>query len=131
VPPESLVAYVAEATAGVHPLARYPNGDVALPNKLFEFLHAGLPMIVSDSPAMADFVRRHNLGEVAPLEDVEAWAGAIGRVVTSPDSFGLAPGDRDSLLREWSWETQERRLFAVYRELLGSRAPAALVAAAE
>src|SRR6185436_20856828 len=84
VPPDAVVSLIREADAAVHPLERYPNGDVAMPNKLFEYLHAGLPMVGSDAPQMAQFVRTHSLGEVASVEDEEAWARAIDRVLTDP-----------------------------------------------
>jgi glycogen(starch) synthase len=117
VPPESVAQYVAEADVGVYPLARYPGGDIALPNKLFEYLHAGLPMVVSDSPTMADFVRRHGLGEVAPVDDAPAWAEAIERAL-APPFYRDSDSEWKALKEEWCWERQEETLIAVYREVL-------------
>jgi glycosyltransferase involved in cell wall biosynthesis len=117
VPPESVVRFVAEADVGVYPLARYPGGDIALPNKLFEYLHAGLPMVVSDSPAMAGFVRRHGLGEVAPVADAPAWAEAIERAL-APPYYRDRVSQWEALKEEWCWERQEETLIAVYREVL-------------
>jgi glycosyltransferase involved in cell wall biosynthesis len=121
VPPESIVRYVADANVGVNPLDRYLNGDLALPNKLFEYLHARLPMVVSDSPTMASFVREHSLGEVASVRDLTAWECAIARAVAEPERYQADPEAREALLSEWSWEAQEERLLAVYRDLLGTR----------
>jgi glycosyltransferase involved in cell wall biosynthesis len=118
VPPESVVPYVAEADVGVYPLGRYPAGDISLPNKLFEYLHAGLPMVVSDSPAMAGFVRRHRLGEVVPVDDAEGWARAIERALAA-QPYRTRVSEWEALKEEWSWERQSERLLAVYRELLG------------
>ncbi len=112
VPPDAVVPFVAEADVGVHPLERYGNGDIALPNKLFEYLHAGLPMVVSDTPAMAGFVREHDLGAVAPVDDVEAWVDALRSQLAAP-RLDVRPGW--SALREaWSWDAQAARLLAVY-----------------
>jgi glycosyltransferase involved in cell wall biosynthesis len=118
VQPESVVPYVAEADVGVYPLGRYPAGDISLPNKLFEYLHAGLPMVVSDSPAMAGFVRRHRLGEVVPVDDAEGWARAIERALAA-QPYRTRVSEWEALKEEWSWERQSERLLAVYRELLG------------
>jgi glycogen synthase len=119
VPPESVVPFVAEADVGVFPLARYPGGDMALPNKLFEYLHAGLPMVVSDSPAMADFVRRYGLGESVPVDDAPGWAQAIERAL-APPFYRERVSDWEALKKEWCWERQAERLVGVYRELLSS-----------
>jgi glycosyltransferase involved in cell wall biosynthesis len=124
VPPESLVAFLREADVGVHPLARYPNAEIALPNKIFEYLHAGLPMVVSDCAAMADFVLLHGLGEVAPVDDPRAWADAIERVLhASP--YRERVEEWDALKREWSWERQAEELIRVYRRVLGPSFPRA------
>jgi glycosyltransferase involved in cell wall biosynthesis len=117
VPPDAVVSLIREADAAVHPLERYPNGDVAMPNKLFEYLHAGLPMVVSDAPQMAQFVRTHSLGEVASVEDEEAWARAIDRVLTDPAAYAGEPAARERLCHEWSWEAQEPRLLELYERL--------------
>jgi len=116
VPPGSVVSFIAEADLGVLPFARTPGQDLAMPNKLFEYLHAGLPIVVSECKAMADFVRRHGLGEVAPLADHEAWARAIERVLGAP-RYRERREEWEALKREWSWERQERELLAVYRGL--------------
>jgi glycosyltransferase involved in cell wall biosynthesis len=123
VPPEEVVPFIREADVGVNPLARYPGGDIALPNKLFEYLHAGLPMVVSDSPTMADFVRRHGLGEVAPVDDARAWADAIERAL-APPHYRDRVSDWEALKEEWCWERQAETLLAVYRRLLGDALPA-------
>jgi glycosyltransferase involved in cell wall biosynthesis len=122
VPPASVVPYVAEADVGVNPLGPYAGGDRALPNKVFEYLHAGLPMVVSESPAMADFVRTHGLGEVASVDDAGAWAQAIRRVLTSP-RYRDRISEWERLKQEWCWERQAERLLAVYGELVGPAPP--------
>jgi len=118
---ESVVPFIAEADVAVHPLSREPAGDIALPNKLFEYLHAGLPMVVSDSPTMADFVLRHRLGAVAPLDDVGAWAEAIRRTLAAPPYREHRFEEWQRLKDEWSWEHQGEILVGIYRELLASR----------
>lgn len=120
VPPESIVPFSAEADVGVFPLARYPGGDLALPNKLFEYLHAGLPMVVSDSPAMADFVLRYGLGESVPVDDARGWAQAIERAL-APPFYRDRTSEWEALKKEWCWERQAEILVELYREVLGSR----------
>ncbi len=124
VAPESVVPFVAEADVGLIPFNRTPGQEMALPNKLFEYLHAGLPMVVSDASAIAEFVRTHGLGEVADVNDPTAWADGITRMLDAPRYRDRA-SEWEALRREWSWERQEETLLDVYRELLGERLPAA------
>ena len=74
-------------------------------------------MVVSDSPAMANFVRRHELGEVAPVDDARAWATAIKRALVPP-YYRDRVDEWDRLKTEWCWERQEETLIGVYRNLL-------------
>jgi glycosyltransferase involved in cell wall biosynthesis len=118
---DAVVPFISEADVAVHPLGREQAGDIALPNKLFEYLHAGLPMVVSDSPAMAAFVRRHSLGAVAPIDDVPAWAEAIRRMLAAPPYREERAEEWEQLKDEWCWEHQGEILIGIYRQLLASR----------
>lgn len=40
------------------------NYEYALPNKLFDYIHAGVPVLVADLPAMAAIVRENGVGGV-------------------------------------------------------------------
>jgi glycosyltransferase involved in cell wall biosynthesis len=118
VPPNAVVSYIGGADVGVIPGECTAGKQLVLPNKLFEYLQAGLRMVVTDCAAQADFVRRHGLGESAPMEDPHAWAQAIERALAAPPYRDDA--DRwETLKREWSWERQEETLLGVYRELVG------------
>ena len=65
VPPERLVAALAPYDIGLvidRPLT--DNARLALPNKLFEYLMAGLAVAVPQAPAMAALVEEHGVGIV-------------------------------------------------------------------
>ncbi len=126
VAPSEVTAWVAGADVDV--MAIQPtdlNSRLSTPNKLFESLAAGVPVVSSDLPA-----RR------AVLEDPSGPLGALCDP-TSPRSIAAAirsildlePGARAELrariLRtaheKWNWETESRRLEALYRSLDTSR----------
>lgn len=56
------------------------NNSVALPNKMFDFIHAGLAVCVGPSPGMASFVREWQCGVVAPSFDPAAVASTLNRL---------------------------------------------------
>jgi glycosyltransferase involved in cell wall biosynthesis len=121
VPPESVVPYLAGADVGVIPYERSQAIDISLPNKLFEYLHAGLPIVTSDATATVDFVRRHGLGEVAALDDAPRWARAI-KGALQPPRYRDRAADWRALREKWCWERQAEGLVALYRDVLGERA---------
>lgn len=65
VPPREMVSALAGFDVGI--VIDRPdteNARLALPNKLFEYLMAGLAVVVPDAPAMAELVRREGVGVV-------------------------------------------------------------------
>jgi glycosyltransferase involved in cell wall biosynthesis len=86
---------VARAVAGLVPKnAQGDRQDTGLfPLKLFEILACGVPVVVTDFPGQADFVREHDCGIVIPPESPEALAGAVRALATAP-SQARALGDR-------------------------------------
>jgi glycosyltransferase involved in cell wall biosynthesis len=112
---DDLIDFLASADVALHPLpGGTPNHDQALPNKLFEYLHAGLPLVVSDAVLMADFVRTNDLGEVFTTGDAADLARAVNRVLDD----GRTPVSRDELTARYCWQQQEPTLVALYRSLM-------------
>jgi glycosyltransferase involved in cell wall biosynthesis len=114
---EDLVPFVADADVGVHPLrAGSPNHEMAMPNKLFEYLHAGLALVVSDVRSMAEVVRREHCGEVFHDGDPDDLARAVRAVLADPAAYRAG---RAELVARLSWQGQEPALWAEYARVLG------------
>ncbi len=117
VDPARIASFLRDATVGVHPLRRYGNAEVALPNKLFDYLHAGLPVVVSDCRSMADFVRRNGVGHVFAADDAGALADALRAAIAAQAqlrSHIAASGLRSA----YCWEREEPALLEAYRRHL-------------
>lgn len=111
-----LFGYLSGADIAVHPLpGGSPNHDAAMPNKLFEYLHAGLPLVVSDAKLMAEFVSSHRVGQVFRSQDAVAFANAVLRELESPSD----PAAARALAQERSWQNQEADIATAYAELAG------------
>jgi glycosyltransferase involved in cell wall biosynthesis len=54
---------------------------LSLPNKLFEYLWAGLPVLASDLPVIGSLVRHEGLGEVVPAGDPAAIVSGVRRLL--------------------------------------------------
>jgi glycosyltransferase involved in cell wall biosynthesis len=111
---EQVPGFLSDADVAVSPISSAAASyDLALPNKLFEYVHAGLPMAVSDCAAMAAFVRQHDLGAVFPAGDAAGLADAVRAVLgraTWPDTTALRA--------EFSWQGQQGALVAAYTDLV-------------
>jgi glycosyltransferase involved in cell wall biosynthesis len=121
VTPEQVTRFLATADAGVIPIHRWPNHEIQLITKFFEYSHARLPIIVSDVRTMADTVHETGQGEVFRAEDVADYARAVRAIVADPARYRKAYDD-PALLAAWTWEGQAEVLTGVYARVYGSAA---------
>lgn len=120
VAPAQVSAFLATADVGIHPLVHFPGHEFALPNKLFEYLHAGLPLVVSDCRALAQFVRETQVGSVFTAEDASSCAAALREVLARREALHQRIASDSDLLAPYGWERQAATLRSLYRRLLGS-----------
>ncbi|MBK12675.1 MAG: hypothetical protein CL849_04010 [Crocinitomicaceae bacterium] len=87
------------------------NFRFSLPNKLFDFLHAGLPVVCSDLPVAGRFVKENGAGEVASGGQDDA---SIARHIADAVQAVLnAPPDADHLA-----DVASRHHWGVHEEVL-------------
>lgn len=119
VPADRLPGYLTTADVGVHPLERCClNHELALPNKLFDYIFASLPVAVSDLPEMRGLVDAHRLGTVFDPRDAQGVAEAI--VAAARQRTDLRRRQLAPVLDELCWETQARHLTRAYDRLCRS-----------
>jgi glycogen(starch) synthase len=118
VPHWQVVSMLSGADVGVIPIHHWPNHEIALITKFFEYSHARLPLVVSDVRTMAATVRATGQGEVFTAEDVADYVHAVRAVLAEPDRYRAAY-DKPGLLDGWTWRAQASVLDTVYRGLLG------------
>lgn len=73
-PKEELVAYVQQSLVSLVPLKGTPVLDTSSPNKFFESLAAGVPVVQNTNGWMKDFLDKHKVGFTIPPDDPVALA---------------------------------------------------------
>ncbi|MEV0329434.1 glycosyltransferase family 4 protein [Micromonospora echinospora] len=114
---DEVVSLLAGADVGVIPIEHWPNHEIALITKFFEYSHARLPIVVSDVRTMAETVRRTGQGEVFRAGDVADLVRAVRTVLADPARYRAAY-DAPGLLESWSWPAQAEVLDRIYTFLL-------------
>ncbi|MGH8542592.1 MAG: glycosyltransferase [Gammaproteobacteria bacterium] len=106
VPLAELLQHSASADIGIIP---YPHVDLnsyyCTPNKLFEYIQAGLPILANDSPELNHFVCGYGFGLTAPMRSAEQIAEAVDKVFAQSTETW-----RENLLRHrdaFSWRAQK------------------------
>jgi glycosyltransferase involved in cell wall biosynthesis len=120
VPHTELLAWTAGSWAGASLLVdTCLNHKYSLPNKLFEYLAVGVPLIASDNPEIAAFVNEHRCGELCDPTDAASLADAIRRLAARRDEAAANAREAAKLYR---WENEEAKLLEVYGRVLRGRA---------
>ncbi|MDP9483069.1 MAG: glycosyltransferase, partial [Chloroflexota bacterium] len=122
VPPDELLAWVACADVVAMPIQPSTlNHRLTTPNKLFEAMAAGVPVVASDLPGMATIVRATECGLLCDPADPASIATALRAILDAPEADRLAYGRRglEASHAEYSWERQAGILLAEYGRLTG------------
>lgn len=114
-------AVVSEATGAafgiclIEPICR--SYELTLPNKLFEYARAGLPMLAgTTTPTLAQVVREGRLGTLADPADPATIAAAL-RLLADPEHNALLRKDVAAFAERETWAREREVLGAVYDAL--------------
>jgi len=122
VPPAELPAWTQDATLGIHPIEDLSlNHRFSLPNKLFEYIQAGLPVLVTDLPEMRRIVKRYDVGDLFPDRDATSLAHKLDEILHDPALYRRYRDASITAATELSWTSEKGRLIAIYRRLLNGQ----------
>jgi glycosyltransferase involved in cell wall biosynthesis len=122
VDPAELLAWVASADVVAIPIQPSTlNHRLTTPNKLFEALAAGVPVVAGDLPGMAPIVRSTNCGLLVDPADPAAIADALRSLLELADSdmASLRARCLAAAHETYNWERQAEILLAEYGRLTG------------
>ncbi len=122
VPPADLLDWVAAADVAAMPIQPTTlNHRLTTPNKLFEAMAAGVPVVASDLPGMAGIVRETGCGILCDPTDPAAIGAAIRAILDAPEAERVAYRERAIAAAHgsYSWEAQVEILLAEYGGLTG------------
>jgi glycosyltransferase involved in cell wall biosynthesis len=88
------------------------NYRFALPNKIFDYIQAEVPILISNLPEMSQVISTYNVGEIVINRTPEKLAKQIKKVLEKEYTTEL------KLAKEiLTWEQQEAELIAIFRNL--------------
>lgn len=100
-----------------HPL---PNHIDAQPNKMFEYMSAGIPVIASDFPLWREIVIGNSCGLCVDPLDSEAIAKAIDYLASYPEEAKqMGANGKRAVQYIYNWKNEEAKLLALYRQVIG------------
>ncbi|MCF7859082.1 MAG: glycosyltransferase family 4 protein [Candidatus Cloacimonetes bacterium] len=97
-----------------------PNHINAQPNKLFEYMSSSLAVICSNFPLWYTIVEKNHCGILVDPLNSDEIASAINHLIENPKiSKRLGKNGSQAVKEIFNWKSEERKLFLLYKKILG------------
>ncbi len=96
-----------------------PNHTESQPNKLFEYMAAGLPVVASDFPLWRHIVESSQCGLLVDPSDPGKIAEAIEWILRHPqEAEAMGRRGAEAVRQTYNWGSEAKTLLDLYRQLL-------------
>ena len=114
VPSEELMKYTAQAHIGLVMYEKVSkNNYYSTPNKIFEYLQAGIPAVSSNHPGKSVIIEKYKTGVLVD-ENVEAIVNGIHEVMNEYNQF---QENCFQAQKELTWDNEKQKLVQLYQQL--------------
>jgi len=98
---------------------KVPNHKYSSPNKLFEAMMLGKPIIISEGSTMCDIVRRYNNGIIVEYGNQQKLEEALLKLSNDPGLVEkMGKQSRKAYEGEFGWAVMEKRLIDLYSKVI-------------
>lgn len=95
-----------------------PNYRFSLPNKIFDYIHSGVPVLVSDLVEIKRVVEHYKVGWVINTHAPEEIANKIKSIFDDVEDYQFKKQNTSKASAELNWENEEKVLKEIYKPLL-------------
>jgi len=114
-----LASHTAAADIGVHPLEDIcRNHRWASPNKLYEYVHAGLPVVMSSLAEPKKVITDWGIGTCFEPGDAQSLGDALNALLEDDVQCQRYAKNSRAAAQQLTWQAQEMRLVALYNNIL-------------
>lgn len=114
-----LLAYLSSGDIGVHAISNTClNHAYCLPNKLFEYIHAGLGVLCTDLKEMSHLVQEYGIGMLFEDRNPDDLALKLRCLIEHRDQMNRYKSNSRQLRKFLTWDNEYLGLECLYRELL-------------
>jgi len=108
VPLEKLHGYTLQAELGLSlEEDKGLNYRFSLPNKLFNYIQAELPVLIANLPEMKNLVTQYQLGEIIELYEAKHIAGKINQMINDEVKMSFWKENAKKAALELNWEKEK------------------------
>lgn len=92
------------------------NYRFSLPNKLFDYIHAGIPVLASNLPEIKKIINRYDIGYFLENHDPKNIASTIERIFENDERYKILKKNTEKARKELCWENEENNLVQILQQ---------------
>ena len=118
---EDVMKTYGKAQIGIVIIQPEPHYMESLPVKMFEYMAAGLPVIASNFPFWAPFIKEADCGILVDPTSVDEVSAAMNRLLENLDEAkAMGERGRQLVVDRYNWKNEFEKLHQLYQEILAS-----------
>ena len=94
------------------------TGNCIFKNKIFDYIHAGVPVLASNLPEIAQIINKYNIGIIIDEVSPEIIAEKITEMINDTIKYNKWKENLKTAANELCWENEEQKLIKVYKSLV-------------
>lgn len=100
-----------------------PNHLNSVPNKMFEYMAGGIPILCSDFDDWKKIILENEIGLTCNPLDSKAIAALMRQIIDDPEAAkAMGRRGRQVVMEKYRWENEAAKLVALYERLIASKA---------
>lgn len=113
--------YSSQASIGLVTFLPYANNMSCLPNKLFDYMLVGLPVVASNFLLYKEIVEGNKCGITVDPTNPKEIAKAVEYLIEHRnEAQKMGENGKKAILEKYNWEAEGRKLLDIYGKVLGS-----------
>lgn len=109
---------LSQSKIGIVTFLNAPNHTDAQPNKMFEYMSAGIPIITSNFPLWEEIVEGNRCGVTVNPEDPREIAKAIDNILSNDElAHQMGKNGKAAVLDIYNWKKEEIKLIEMYNHI--------------
>jgi glycosyltransferase involved in cell wall biosynthesis len=118
VAPNEVTAYTASADVGIAPIENVClSYYYCAPNKIFEYLIGGIPVVASNFPELKKIVTENEIGYTFNPENINSIADSIHKIFSNSKHYLKMKENTKFAAKKYNWEIESQKLLNLYKNL--------------
>ncbi len=119
---KKLIPLIRKAIGGLLLFYPLPNMYNSSPNKLFEYMASGIPVIASDFPVFREILDKNECGLLVNPQDHRSVLDAMTQLIQNTKLRDTMGKNGIGAVRNfYSWESESRKLIGLYSDILSGK----------